>query len=76
LAVRLVDLVLHGEVDEFGVGRRLTEGDGQEGYSLEVEGLIRVELLGYQCSHHVELGWYSPRLVASTSLAEPRGPCA
>jgi hypothetical protein len=30
---------LHGEVDEFRVGRGLAEGDGKKGYPLEVEGL-------------------------------------
>ncbi|KAI6748850.1 hypothetical protein HG531_007797 [Fusarium graminearum] len=39
LSVRLVDLVLHGEVDELGVGRRLAKGDGQKGNSLQVEDL-------------------------------------
>jgi hypothetical protein len=34
-----VNLVLHREVDEFWVGRGLSEGDREEGYSLEVEGL-------------------------------------
>lgn len=38
-AVGLVELVLHGEVDEFRVGGRLAEGDREEGYPLEVEGL-------------------------------------
>ena len=34
-----MDLVLHGEVDEVGVGWGLAEGDGEKGYSLKVEGL-------------------------------------
>jgi hypothetical protein len=34
-----VDLVLHGEVDELGVGRGLAKGDGQKGNSLQVEDL-------------------------------------
>lgn len=34
-----MDLVLHGEVDELGVGGRLAQGDGQEGDSLKVERL-------------------------------------
>lgn len=39
LAVGLVDLVLHGEVDELRIRGRGAEGDGEEGYSLHVEGL-------------------------------------
>lgn len=39
LAVRLVQLVLHGEVDEVWVGRRLAQRNGEERYTLEVEGL-------------------------------------
>ena len=39
LAVGLVDLVLHGEVDELRVGRGLAEGDGQKSNSLQVEDL-------------------------------------
>lgn len=38
-AVGLVELVLHREVDELRVRGRLAEGDGEEGYPLEVEGL-------------------------------------
>ena len=34
-----MQLVLHGQVDELRVRRRLAEGDGEEGYPLEVEGL-------------------------------------
>lgn len=37
LAVGLVDFVLHREVDELGVGRRLAERDGEQGNSLQVE---------------------------------------
>lgn len=39
LAVGLVDLVLHGEVDELRVRGGLAEGDGQKSNSLQVEDL-------------------------------------
>lgn len=46
LAVGLVQLVLHGQVDELRVGRGLAEGDGEEGYPLEVEGLCHKVSMG------------------------------
>ena len=45
LAVGLVDLVLHGEVDELRVGRGLAEGDGQKSNSLQVEDLGHVSFI-------------------------------
>lgn len=41
LSVRLVDAILHGLVDELGVGRRLAESGGQDGESLQVENLAQ-----------------------------------
>lgn len=47
-AVGLVDAVLHGEVDEFGVGRRLAEGGGEEGDALQVEDDVGARVAGRQ----------------------------
>jgi hypothetical protein len=41
LAVWLVNAVLHGEVDELRVWRAVTQGNWEEGYSLQVEDDIR-----------------------------------
>lgn len=72
LAVRLVDLVLHGEVDEFRVGRGLAQRDGEEGNSLKVEclrGSVRGEpyreVVSQQTYHirsHVLLRQHGARL--------------
>lgn len=37
LAVGLVDSVLHSQVDEFRIGWRLAEGNGKQGYPLQIE---------------------------------------
>ena len=38
-AVGLVDFILHGGVDQIGVGRRVGEDGGEEGETLEIEDL-------------------------------------
>jgi hypothetical protein len=39
LAVWLVDSVLHGQVNEFRIRRRLTKGNGKQSYPLQIEDL-------------------------------------
>jgi len=60
LAVRLVDSVLHAVVDHVGLRRRLTEGSGEKGDTLQVEDDIFSLVGGGQnaacaCSANLEL---------------------
>ena len=71
LPVRLVQLVLHRQIDELRVRRRLPERHGEERDSLEVERLPLVSC----CLLIVEEGGYGlPHPAADTAPAAPRAP--
>ena len=77
LAVWLMQLILHGEVDQLWVGRRLAECHRQECYPLEIEGLRQAGRQSVTISSVMmsgPAGMHLPRPDEDTTTATPREP--